>query len=428
MRLFSNDREIRELRAWASEHAIRLELPILSEHNFERLGSLDAAIGGKRIVYLGEPDHFVHEKYDYRLLMLRYLVSRGWNHIGEEMGLVDGYRINQFLSGGDSDFLDRVPMYGYKGGQRIDRDDSATGLLKDSFTAFPLVRFVAEQKSFARGLRDIAASGLNFFGFDIDALPGAGYETLTGLLAPVADQALGANILGALVRVPGETRVEEIARLESANRMIDAELATRSRFLGAARAADIARFVRALRDSFHYTQAAYPASDWPSLNVGMAMREETMHRNVIARLAEAGENAKAVLMSHNLHLAKDFDRIKGNFGAGPGGGRVPALGTYVNRMFPEKVFSVWMLFNRGRDCQPFSFCTCEIEQVEGSLNSILGEIGSALILPLRSDGPIPSLLNSKMLIRMDGQPGIRAAIAEQADAIFFIDEVSPLRD
>jgi hypothetical protein len=32
-----------------------------------------------------------------------------------------------------------------------------------------------------------------------------------------------------------------------------------------------------------------------------------------------------------------------------------------------------------------------------------------------------------MLIQMDGQPGVRAAIAEQADAIFFIDEVSPLR-
>ena len=426
MRLFSNDREIRELRAWVSEHAIRLELPILCERNFERLGVLDAAVGSKRIVYLGEPDHFVHEKYDYRLLMLRYLVSRGWNHIGEEMGLVDGYRINQFLAGGDSDFLDRVPMFGYKGGQRTDRDDSATGLLKDSFTAFPLAPFVAEQKSFACGLRDIAASGVNFFGFDIDALPGAGYETLTEMLVPVADHALGANILAMLVRVPGETRVEEVARLDSANRMIDAELAALSRLLGAARAADIARFARALRDSFHYTQAAYPVSDWPSLNVGMALREESMHRNVTARFAEAGENAKAVLMSHNLHLAKDFDRIKGSIGAGPGGGRVPALGTYVNRMFPEKVFSVWMLCNRGRDCQPFSFSTCEIKPVEGSLNSILGEIGPALILPLRANEPMPALLNSKMLIQMDGQPGVRASIAEQADAIFFIVEVSPL--
>jgi erythromycin esterase-like protein len=431
MSLFSNDRAIRELKAWASQYAIRLDLPLQSDRNLRRLAALDPAIASKRIVYLGEPDHFIHEKYDYRLLMLRYLVSRGWNHIGEEMGVVDGYRINQFLTGGDSDFLERVPMYGYKGSQCADRDDSATGLLKDSFTAFPLAPFVAEQKSFARGLRDIATAHsdeLGFFGFDIDALPGAGYEELTEMLAPVADDALVAKILATLARVAGETRVEEVARLDSAIQMIDAELAALPRLIGAAHAADIARFARALRDSFHYTQAAYPASDWPSLNVGMAMREETMHRNVTARFAEAGENAKAVLMSHNLHLAKDFDRIRGNFGAGPGGGRVPALGTYLNRMFPEKVFSVWMLCNRGRDCQPFSFCTCEIKPVDGSLNSILSEIGPGLLLPLSADGPRPALLDSKMLIQMDGQPGVRAAIAEQADAIFFIDEVSPLRE
>ena len=247
------------------------------------------------------------------------------------------------------------------------------------------------------------------------------------MLASVADDVLVGKILATLARIPDETRVEEVARLDSTIQMIDAELAALSRLVGAARAADIARFTRALRDSFHYTQAAYPASDWASLNVGMAMREESMHRNVTSPFAEAGENAKAVLMSHNLHLAKDFDRIKGNFGAGPGGGRVPALGTYINRMFPKKVFSVWMLCNRGRDCQPFSFCTCEIKPVDGSLNSILSEIGPALILPLHTDGPRPALLDSKMLIQMDGQPGVRAAIAEQADAIFFIDEVSPLR-
>ncbi len=146
MPLFSNDRAIRELKAWASERAIRLELPLRSESNFERLAALDTAIAAKRIVYLGEPDHFIHEKYDYRLLMLRYLVSRGWNHIGEEMGLVDGYRINKFLASGDSDYLDRVPMYGYKGGQRADRDDSATGLLQDSFLAFPLARHSSPSK------------------------------------------------------------------------------------------------------------------------------------------------------------------------------------------------------------------------------------------------------------------------------------------
>jgi erythromycin esterase-like protein len=432
MPLFSNDRAIKEFKAWASDHAIRLDRPLQSDSNLARLAALDTAIANKRIVYLGEPDHFIHEKYDYRLLMLRYLISRGWNHIGEEMGIVDGYRIDRFLATGDSSHLDRAPIYGYKGGQRIDRDDSATGLLKDSFTAFPLAEFAAEQKSFAQKLRGIAtappdpAREISFFGFDIDALPGAGYEDLAEILAPAADNDSVRRIIATLARVPGESLADEIARLDIAIQLIDAEPATMSRLIGSAHAATVARFARALRDSFHYTQSAYPASDWRSLNVAMALREETMHRNV-ARFAETGPETKTVLMSHNLHLAKDFDRIKGNFGAGPGGGRVTAIGTFVHRMIVGQVYSVWMLCNRGRDRQPFSFCTCEIKPVAGSLNSILSEIGSAFILPLSTDSPIPGLLDSKMLIQMDGQPGVRAAIADQADAIFFVDEVSPLR-
>jgi erythromycin esterase-like protein len=420
MALFSNDRAITEFKAWASEHAIRLDLPLQSDRNFARLAALDSSIANKRIVYLGEPDHFIHEKYDYRILMLRYLLSRGWRHIGEEMGVIDGYRINQYLQTGDSNHLDRAPIYGYKGGQRTDRDDSATGLLKDSFTTFPLEVFNAEQKSFARSLRDIASAHSNeisFFGFDIDALPGAGYEELAEMLAPAADDAHVGRILATLARVPNETRLDEVARLDLAIKLIDAHPAL---------SANVSRFARALRDSFHYTQSAYPAADWPALNVAMGLREETMHRNVTAQLAESGSDSRTVLMSHNLHLAKAYDRIKRNFGAGPGGGRVPALGTFLNGMMPSQVYSIWMLCNRGRDCQPFSFCTCEIKPVAGSLNSILSEIAPALILPLGADAPLPGLLDSKILIQMDGQPGVRAAIADQADAIFFIDEVSPL--
>jgi erythromycin esterase-like protein len=429
MSLFSNARAITEFKSWASTRAVRLDIPLQSESNLKRLAALDAALENKRLAYLGEPDHFIHEKYDYRLLMLRYLISRGYNQIGEEMGTIDGHRINKFLATGNSNHLDRAPIYGYKGGQRTDRDDSATGLLKDSFTAFPLDKFAAEQKSFAHGLREIIAAHreVSFFGFDIDALPGAGYEDLSEILAPASDNDTVCRILNLLTRVPNETRTDEIARLDRAIQLIDAQLAPLSQLLGSAHAANVAKFARALRDSFHYTQSAYPASDWPSLNIGMALREETMHRNVTTQLADAGANSKTILMSHNLHLAKDFDRIKGNFGAGPGGGKVPALGTFLNLLMPDQVYSVWMLCNRGSDCQPFSFCTCEIKPVKGSLNSILSEVGPALLLPLTTDSQIPSLLNSEILIQMDGQPGVRAVIPNQADAIFFIDEVSPLR-
>ncbi len=59
---------------WARERAIALD-PLGPDIALERLAPLDELLSGKRIVFLGEFEHFVHEKYDYRLLFLRYLDS-----------------------------------------------------------------------------------------------------------------------------------------------------------------------------------------------------------------------------------------------------------------------------------------------------------------------------------------------------------------
>lgn len=45
---------------------------------------LDDLADRARVAYLGEMDHFVAEKYDFRLLCIRYLASRGWRVVGEE--------------------------------------------------------------------------------------------------------------------------------------------------------------------------------------------------------------------------------------------------------------------------------------------------------------------------------------------------------
>ncbi len=45
---------------------------------------LDDLADRARVAYVGEMDHFVREKYDFRLLCIRYLASRGWTWFGEE--------------------------------------------------------------------------------------------------------------------------------------------------------------------------------------------------------------------------------------------------------------------------------------------------------------------------------------------------------
>ena len=52
---------------WAREHAIQIENLDGMATDVERLSFLDDSLSDKRIVFLGEEDHWIHEKNEYRL-------------------------------------------------------------------------------------------------------------------------------------------------------------------------------------------------------------------------------------------------------------------------------------------------------------------------------------------------------------------------
>jgi erythromycin esterase-like protein len=89
--------------AWAKRSA----LPLPVSHD-EPLGNevqavLDRMLEGKRFVFLGEPDHFIIEKYPFRLVLTKYLFQRGWRHAAMETGRSIGSVPRQHsVSGGAS--------------------------------------------------------------------------------------------------------------------------------------------------------------------------------------------------------------------------------------------------------------------------------------------------------------------------------------
>jgi erythromycin esterase-like protein len=417
MKLFDSSRRraIEDFRAYAAERAVAFkDLEAIGE-NARHLSILDPLLAGKRFAFVGESDHFIHEKYAYRLAMLNYLAAREFTHLGEELGASDGMRINRFIENGDESQLERVTIYGYAGAARHDRDDTPTGILRDSFgDAYPTALFAAEQKRFAHGIRKI---GLRFFGFDIDPLPGGGYEDLAEILDSMPVDATVDRIRNALQRVPGETIDQEIARLDEALKLIEAGHFDELRYSATC-----------LRDSFDYVRITYPAKTFDALNPGMAFRERYMHRQVDRILEQMRANEKLALMSHNMHLCRALDAVAGSdASAGPGGKTDPPLGAWLASRYPAEIFSVWMLIGRGRDSQPFPTLSKEIREKQGTLNTLLGEIGDCFVLPIDASDPRARLLTENIEIMHDGNGGVRTAIARQADAIFFVRDVTPLR-
>ncbi len=432
--IFGNS-DARAFKEWAAAHAIPLEPLDGFNGDPEKLSILDAALAGKRIVFIGEQDHFVHQKYDYRMVVARYLFSRGWRWFGEEMGWSDGIRVDKYLASGNAEFLDRVATYGDRSAMRTDRNDDPTGILKDYWSPerFPQRQFKAEQVRFARGLYELKGSRgregrIRFFGFDCDALPGGGYIDIEEILRPFANDDLVTRLLRALARIPGESIAQEVARLRSVQDLIITHIPHLEALLGRQSLALLEPSAFCLARSFAYTAVAYPAKTWGELNRGFAIREEAMHRSMERLLSRADSNDKFALMSHNMHLAKEAASMEVSGGAGPGGGQVEPIGTFLACGMPAQVFSIWMLCGRGRDSQPLSYMSDEVRSPKDSLNEMLCDVGPAFVLPLSRSDSLPAVLDRKISFVSNGNIVNRAVIPRQTDAIFFVRDVTPLRD
>ncbi len=426
-------RDIRDFKAWANEHAV--SLPSFDSANFdvEHLAFLDEKLEGKRIAFLVEMNHFIHEKYDFRLLLIRYLFSRGWRLIGEELSWTDGLQVDRYLADGDASHLDRVTTYGYRACVRADRSDEPTGILKETFKTYPEAELRAEQIRFAESLRRLnvnrpESERLRFFGFDLDYTPGGAYEELENMLCPAADEPTAQSIRGLLDRVPNETLDQEITRLSKAVTSIENNRDPLTKRLSARVYGHLLQSTATLRDSFVYIRTAQPAKDYESLNEAMALREQGMHRQVEYVLNNLASGEKIILMAGSLHLMKDDGKVKTpDGGAGPGGKSLPSIGHYVNQtLAPGQVFSAWMLYGHGKDNQPFPGLPRDLASAPGSLNAVLSEIGPDFVLPVSNDPQARLYKKTSDIVHMYNLV-FKAKVAEQADAILFTRRVSPLK-
>ncbi len=324
-----------------------------------------------------------------------------------------------------------MASFGYRGAIRTDRDDTPTGILKDAWgPSFPEAEMKAEQVTLARRLRKLSESRatgtdrLHFFGFDLDAVPGGGYEDIEELLAAAHRNPVVGELRAVLRRVTGESIGDEIARLDRAVAFIETHHSHLDTLLEANASNQVLQSTLGLRDSFLFLRGVGPATEWTALKPAMAEREEGMFRRVGSVLTHLGPEEKVILQGHASHLSKDWSAVKPPALIPSAEGSV---GTRVHRAFPGQVFSIWMLNGRGRDSQPYRFLSSEFHLIPGTLNALLAEIGSCFLLPTTSANPRARLLSREVDISWMHSGVFRTAVAQQADVLFFVRDVTPLR-
>ena len=400
---------MKDLERFVESHAIRLP-EALAGADPDLLKPLDARLADADVVSLGEFNHFIHEKSDFRLFCGKYLLSRGWRAFAEELGWSDGWRIDRFLRTGDEGEFERLPSFGYEAHLRADRDDRPGGILK--VDSYPSAEFVAEQRRFYFALRERAGGeGARLFGIDIDGLPGGSYEDIAQQIAECGMGKEAAALRAALARVKGETAVEEAARLRRARALVRSYWPP-----------EIAAALDALSESLEYIALTYTAQSYDAVRPGMAFRERAMRRRLKEARLILGTH-RFVVMGHALHLAKNDRDIRGS-GIGPGGGLEPSLGHSLVQRDGEKVVSIWLLYGSGEDCQPLKSLPRTANFPADTLNARLGAFGSALLF-FPSDAL--ELFERPFRIGQIYNSVFETTLANQADAVVFLPQISPLR-
>jgi hypothetical protein len=405
---------------------------------------LDKQIEGKRVVFLGEAAHWVSEKYDYRLILLNYLVGKGFRNIGMEMGLSDGARVDRFLQTGDASQLNRVALYGYHGSFVRDRLSAKSCGDEDKTNPEFAHRFGIEEKKFYSSLYQIGVDNglkgkVRHFGFDIDTVPGGGYEDIQQILGSRKSSSIIA-IRKALKLVQNENLDEEATRLGNALKLVDSHKNQLVIELGPVQFAKLRAHLATLSSSFKFLAvfAAKPCdpaqlAEWTkTLLVAMAEREKVMFENFETKLQQLGPDEKIVLMGHNFHLSKDPASLWFTSAVVPvtyAPSMWPSIGQFVSRDLSMPTFSIWMIHNRGTqsniNCPTVS---CLVESKPGYLGQTLSNLGPVFALPLFAM-PTDKLiyLNQRLNFGVNGGT-YSGNVVRNTDMIFFVNDVTGLRE
>ncbi len=389
--------------AWAAEVAIPIDLePGISP---ERLAPL---VAGKRFVFLGEPDHFIREKYAFRLGFLRALHALGWRHLGMEMGRSDGLRLDRYLEGGD------------------ERDLLGVGLYSSASSVAATIEsggFFGQEISYALALRALAGGPerIRYFGFDLDMIPGNGIDDARSRLAGAPGEADLALVLQDAWSA--DDRIAELSRL--LDEVLDPDAPWAADLLAGNRR-ELGLDLDALVESLRFQRSsAVEGGGAQALLEAFARRERAMFRLFDACLESSPAEARFVLTGHNMHLGRSFEGARWReIGSTFPVALWPSIGAHVTQRFPEGVYAIWLVYDHGEHLPSSSTVEARaVASVPGTVESLLARVPyPVFLLPLSSDDPRLAWLNGERTFRVNGGVGW-GLLRDLTDALLFVSDV-----
>jgi erythromycin esterase-like protein len=396
---------------------------------------LGRMLEGKRFVFLGEPEHCIIEKYPFRLTLIRYLFGQGWRHAAMETGRSMGWRVDRYLETGDASCLSAG----------VEPPGS-----QDVASAGKMLHFIDQHdKAFHEQLHSISKSRepgtprLRYWGYDLDlGLPLGAVEPIRRLLEGHADRRTR-ELLDSISVLAGLSTDEQLTRIETAqsNLAACAEVLPRDTFRA------FQSWLSFLRDSVAVENRPRMNRDRRGHRRWWAQRERLIMQYLDAIVDALGGDERLILMGHNIHLSKDGSRLRfqpqrsGFWGLGSwlrslgyeafsrlgrwpfdGGLYDGSVGSHLHARFPGQVLSIWMLYGRGTLMMPRGPHTVRLHG--DTVESLLARVGERFLLLLDDVDPQAKAILSHANLRLSWGEYVSTDLTAQADAIYFIKDVS----
>jgi erythromycin esterase-like protein len=397
--------------AWAKRSA--LPLPVSHEEPLkdEVKAALDRMLEGKRFVFLGEPDHFIIEKYPFRLVLMQYLFQRGWRHAAMETGRSEGWHMDRYLETGDTSYLSNLGA----------EPPSPADLASHDKT----VEFIdAHEESFHQQLRQISGSRapgtprLHYWAYDLDiGVPLASIRPIQGLLNGLTGSQVQ-ELRSVLDRLRGLSTDEQLARIATlqSNLPADADLRAAGAF------GELRSWLAFLHDSVAAEKRPRVNQDPRGARRWWAQREHFLMQSLDAIVDGLSGDDELILLGHNVHLSKDAATLDfhpqfssfwgwrswlGAWGyrmylklAGWPTNMGDSVGTHLQRRFPGQVLSVWMVYGQGSLMTSKGPRTVRLR--DDTVESLLARVGDRFLLPLNDLDPQAKTILSHANVRLMG--------------------------
>ncbi len=204
--------------AWARRSAIPMPASHEELLSDRAQGALGGILEGKRFVFLGEPDHFIVEKYPFRLTLIQYLFGRGWRHVGMETGRSVGWRVDRYLETGDASCLSTEGAESPSPADLAIHDKTLEFVEAHEENAFP------EQLRQINERRAPGTARLHYWGYDLDlGVPLGSVKPIQWLLEGHASSQVD-ELLSALDRLGGLSTDEQLAQIEAIQNRLTASV------------------------------------------------------------------------------------------------------------------------------------------------------------------------------------------------------------